>query len=302
MRYLVVGGAGFIGSNIVAELRGLGHGVVVVDAFTTGSMCNLEGIGGVEIFHMEDRQLPILSFCDTERVIWVDGASSSPMYKEDPSLTGRVIEGFIRTLDYARRHKAKLVFASSSSIYNGNSIPWKEDMPIHITDFYTEARVSMERLSKLYYELYGVESVALRPFSVYGRNERTKGQYANLVSQIIWAIEREEEFVIYGDGGQSRDYTYIDDVVNAFLLTMDSDIKSGVFNIGTGVSYPLNDVIQIIEGLMGKKLSKEYIANPIKHYISDTLANTYKARNHLGFEAKYSLEDGLKALLGMEVI
>lgn len=293
MRYLVIGGAGFIGSNLVGRLLSGGSEVKVVDSLTTGSIRNL---CGVVPFVVPDSEVLSLSI-PVDGIFWVAGPSSSPMYKENTRLVGRAIEGFCATLEYAKRYGARVVYASSSSVYNGNPIPWVEDMPIYITDFYTEVRLAMERLSKLYYDLYGVESVGLRLFAAYGRNEEAKGKYANLITQAMWTLWAGKKFVIYGDGSQTRDFTFADDIVQAFVLAMESGITNNVVNVGTGASYTLNDVLGLIERLSSKKLDREYVPNPISNYVQDTLANTAKAHNMLRFVAKYKLEDGIRILL-----
>ncbi|HUM80866.1 MAG TPA: NAD-dependent epimerase/dehydratase family protein, partial [Methanothrix sp.] len=205
------------------------------------------------------------------------------------------INGFISVLETARRSGARLVYASSSSLYSGLLPPHREDMTIAVTDYYTEARLAMERLAELYHRLYGVGSAGMRFFSVYGPREESKKQYANMVSQFLWQMRQGEEPVIYGDGSQTRDFTHVHDVVRALSLAMASDFQ-GVLNVGTGRACSFNEVIGMINAQLGTDIKHKYIENPIKNYVQDTLADTGKCRKALGFQAQISLEEGIHGL------
>lgn len=289
MKYLVTGGAGFIGSNLVKRLLGDGHEVVVVDNLSTGNVDNLPK--DCTFFVGSYNRILHLLPTDLDGIYHLGIPSSTPLYRESRLWITQAIEDFIFILEFARGRNLKIVFASSSSVYNGNPTPWSEDMPILVTDFYAEVRYFLERLSSLYHDFYGIKVIGLRLFSVYGIGEEFKGSFANLVTQIVWALRDGEKFVIYGDGAQTRDLTYVEDVVDAFLLAMASDVENAFFNIGTGVNYTLNWVV----GRFGVRV--EYVPNPLRNYVDCTLADTSKARKVLGFEAKYSLEKGVQCLL-----
>lgn len=301
LKLLVTGGAGFIGSNLVENLVKNGEEVVVLDNLHTGNLENLADV--------KDRVKVIVSGCSDvlglEELRGLDGVyhfgipSSSPMYKENKLLVGSSVNDFLAILELVRREDCKLVFASSSSIYNGNPTPWRENMPIYVKDFYTEARYTMERLAMLYHDFYGVKSIGLRFFSVYGPKEEYKGRYANLVSQFLWCMLRGEKPIIFGDGEQKRDFIYVDDVVEACKLAMESSVEQGVFNVGRGESYSLNQLVDILKELLSVDLEPKYVENPIKNYVYHTLADVSKAREILGFEASYSLEEGIKKLLSL---
>ncbi|MDG7037656.1 MAG: NAD-dependent epimerase/dehydratase family protein, partial [Nitrososphaerota archaeon] len=176
---LVTGGAGFIGSNLVEALAG-DNSVTILDNFHTGSMDNLAiKSGDVEVIRMDARDVRSLNQ-RFDLVYHLGIYSSAPMYREDPGLVGEVIDGMVAMLEYCRSKGSTLVFASTSSIYSGLKPPHREDMVPLVTDFYTEARISAERLANLYAVLYGVNSAAMRFFSVYGYHEGAKGRYANL--------------------------------------------------------------------------------------------------------------------------
>ena len=295
MSILVTGGAGFIGSNLVEALLRDGEEVVVLDNMHTGSPANLAGLqGSLRLIQAGCNDLPGLDL-KPQQIYHLGIPSSSPMYKANPFLVGEAINGFISVLELARKTGARLVYASSSSLYSGLLPPHREDMTIAVTDYYTEARLAMERLAELYHRLYGVRSAGMRFFSVYGPREESKKQYANMVSQFLWQMRRGEVPVIYGDGSQTRDFVHVYDVVRALRLAMGSDCQ-GVLNVGTGRTCSFNEVIGMINAELGTDIKQKYIENPIKNYVQDTLADTGKCREVLGFEARVSLEEGIRGL------
>lgn len=318
MHYLIVGGAGFIGSNLVHDLAARGHTVTVLDSFHTGAMTQICGpngqlLPGINLHTGDAQDVRDLELGPLDGIFYTNGPSSSPMYRENPELIGKTINSFIELLATAGRYHCKLVFASSSSVYSGNPTPWREDMPIYPKDYYSEVRFWMERLAQVFLDFHGVNTAALRLFSVYGPNETPKGRYANLVSQAIWAAINSAEFEIYGDGEQARDYTHVDDVVRAFQLAMGvgrdrallaptlSSSPTGVFNVGTGRAVTLNGTLDLIDAqtkaLGLSPIRRKYIPNPVKNYVADTLADTSKAEAQLGFKAEVTLEAGIARVI-----
>ncbi len=211
-------------------------------------------------------------------------------------LVGSAINDAISVFEFAKKTGAKVVFASSSSLYNGLPTPNREDMDIMVADYYTEARLGIERIAELYHKLYGINIVGLRFFSVYGPNERAKGIYANIVSQFLWEMQDGKTPVIYGDGEQTRDFAFVSDVVRACVLAMEKDV-SGVFNVGTGVSHSFNDVVVALNDVLGTNIKPQYIDNPMKNYVAHTLADLTKVKDALGFRSEYSLEDGIREIV-----
>ena len=297
MSTLVTGGAGFIGSNLVEALIAAGESVVVVDNLHTGSPSNLAGLEGrYDLIKASCNDLSGLDL-HPEKIYHLGIPSSSPMYKKDPYLLGEAINGFTSVFELARRSGSRVIYASSSSLYNGLLPPHHEDMAIQVTDYYTEARLTMERIAELYQRLYGIGSVGLRFFSVYGPREGAKKQYANMVTQFLWDMRDGKRPLIFGDGRQTRDFTYVLDVVRALRLSMDSDYH-GILNVGTGRAWSFNEVIGILNRKMGLSLEAQYTENPIKNYVMHTLSDTRKAEKIIGFRSSYSLEDGIEELLG----
>jgi len=295
LEILVTGGCGFIGSNLVERLVKEGHSVTVFDSLHTGNLKNIEGL---DVRFCKESYSRLIDLVPKADVVFHMGIpSSSPMYKKNPRLVGEAINDAVEILEYAKEKKCKVVYASSSSIYNGNNGPFREDMPVYVTDYYTECRYAIERLARLYHILYGVKSVGLRFFSVYGPREEYKGSYANIVSQFLWTVRKDEAPVIFGDGTQTRDFTYVTDVVEALVLAWKKDLECEVFNVGTGIAYSFNDVIDLLNRLLGKNVRPIYKPNPIKNYVQDTLADMTKAEKFLGFKAKVTLEEGLRDLI-----
>jgi len=298
MEIVVTGGCGFIGSNLIERLSSEGHSIKVFDNMNTGNPNNLKGLGA-KIFNEPYNKMD--SLVQKPDVVFHLGIpSSSPMYRNDPKLVGEAINDAITIFEYAKKNECKVICASSSSLYNGNEPPYSEDMPIHVTDYYTECRYLIERLAKLYNILFNMKSVILRFFSVYGPREKYKGKYANIITQFLWAILKNEQPVIFGDGNQTRDFIYVGDVVEALMLAMEKDFEYELFNAGTGVAHSFNQIIDILNESLGKTIKPIYKLNPIKNYVYDTLADTTKAEKKLGFKAKTSLKQGITNLINKE--
>jgi UDP-glucose 4-epimerase len=298
METVVTGGCGFIGSNLAERLMKEGHSVTVFDNLHTGNPSNIEGLG-VKFFNEPYSRLSALT-PNIDVIFHIGIPSSTPMYKENPMLVGKAVNDAIEIFEYAKKNKCKVIYASSSSIYNGNNPPYREDMPVYVTDFYTECRYAIERLARLYNILYSVRSIGLRFFSVYGPKEKFKGRYANIISQFLWAMLKNEQPVIFGDGNQTRDFIYVGDVVEALMLAMEKDFECEIFNVGTGVARSFNQIIDLLNESLGKNIKPIYKPNPIKNYVYDTLADTTKAEKTLGFKAKTSLKQGITHLINME--
>jgi UDP-glucose 4-epimerase len=295
MRFVVTGGAGFIGSNLVERLIKEGNEVIVIDNLHTGSLYNLKDLN---IKFIKGDAGEIDKIIDPiDGIFHLGIPSSSPMYKKKREFICKAIEDWIKILEFATKNKVRIVLASTSSIYNGNPVPWKEDMQIIPTDFYTEVRYSMERIAKVYNDLYGTRVVALRLFSVYGEKEEFKGEYANLVTQFILAALKGETIKVFGDGTQTRDFIYVQDVVEAFIRAMNSNIDFDIFNVGRGKSYSLNEVIAMVSRILDVEVRVKYVENPIKNYVWHTLADTTKAEERLGFKAKVDLEEGIRKII-----
>ncbi len=295
MKYLVTGGAGFIGSNMVHDLVDEGHEIIVVDNLSTGTLENLtevkDKIKFIEAPSMDVLELNELD--DLDGIYHYGIPSTTKLYRDDRLLVGEAVNEFTKVLELAKREDCKLIYASSSSVYNSNTPPFHEEMPVLIKDFYTEARYLMERMAKLYYDFYEVRSIGFRFFSVYGPREEAKKTFANLVSQFMWDLKADRQPLLYGNGSQTRDFTFVGDINNGFRLGMRSDLEHDVFNLGTGDHYSLNELVDILNEILDVDIKPVYQENPLQNYVQETLADTSKAKEKLGFEAKVNLRDGI---------
>ena len=300
-KYIVTGGAGFIGSNLVKDLVKTNE-VIVIDNLVSGSLNNLvdviDKITFIEASSGDILNLPEIKGIDG--IFHLGTTASSIFFRDNPLLTGLATSDFISLLELAKRENCKLIYASTSSIYNGNEIPYKETQDVYVKDFYSEVRYFFERMCLLYYNLYDVRSIGLRFFSVYGPGEKNKGNLANLVSQFLWSMQKDESPTVWEKGTQERDFVYVEDVIDSMKLSMNSNIECDVFNVGNGKSYSLNKLISILNKLLNKNISTNFIENPLKgraYYAQYHLADTTKAKDILGFEAKTPLEKGIENII-----
>ncbi|MCL6090945.1 MAG: NAD-dependent epimerase/dehydratase family protein [Candidatus Thermoplasmatota archaeon] len=294
-RVIVTGGAGFIGTNLVERLV-TDNEVLVIDNLHTGTNENLKEFESenLRVLNEDVKNLHNIDF-DADVVFHLGFYSASPMYRNNPQLVAEVVSGMISVLEYAKERGTPVVFSSTSSIYNGVTPPHREDIIPAVTDLYTEGRIASERLGELYNKLHGVNVAAMRFFSVYGHHEKAKAEYANLATQFLWAMKNNESPVIYGDGEQRRDFVYATDVTEALIKA--SEFKGfGIFNVGSGKNYSLNELVDKLNKLLGKNIKPQYIEMPVKNYVRETLADTSRAKKLIGFEAKIGLDRGLELI------
>lgn len=291
--YVVTGGAGFIGSHLVDELIKRNHNVIIIDNLLLGTTDNENDKA---IIYREIRDIHYLE--KIHGIFHLGQPSSSPLYRYNPRYVKMAISDMVEILQKCRIEGIPLVFASSSSMYWGNPLPYREDMPIKPFDLYTEVKYICERLMSVYAQVYEVKGIALRLFSVYGEREEHKKRFANIITQMIWSVIRGSEFTIWDDGTQTRDFIYVKDVVRAFIKAMYylHKIKGGyfdVFNVGTGIATSFNEIVKLIQDLTGLELKIEYKPCPYKNYVRHTQADITKIRNVLKWEPKTSLEKGI---------
>ncbi len=304
MKILVTGGAGFVGSNLAEELSKLGNDVVVLDNFFLGTEKNTEGLG-VDVIKGDLRDAEAVNkACNGVDVIFNQAAaSSSPMFAKNLREAVAVnVDGFVNILNAAKENGTqRIVYASTSSLYGNTAGKLREDMKITPPNFYSATKLANENLARVFTTECGIETVGLRYMSVYGPREEGKGVFANLVSQFLWAMQKNEQPVIYGNGAQTRDFVYVKDVVQANILAMEKNkIGSEIFNVGTGTATSLNSLISLLNRLLGKNIQPKYIEIPVKNYIDTQLSDIAKIKTVLGYAPQYTLEDGIKDVLGLE--
>lgn len=297
---IVTGGAGFIGSHLVQRLLATASCIVhVIDNFNTGKKKNLprnkrlfvhdksildEGLDGV--------------FAGTD-VVFHLAALTRPQWSINHPLESNEVNvgGTLKVLEYCKRNDVKrVVFASSSSLYGSpKNYPTKETEDPRPMSPYGLQKYLGELYCRLYERMYGLEINCIRPFNVYGERQNLSGGYAPAVPNFINNLLAGKPGKITGTGEQSRDFTYIDDIVEIFILAATSSVHGESFNAGAGRSVTINYVYQTISRLMGRQISAVYI-DPV-YEPKKTLADTSKARALLGWKPRVKIEDGLKILL-----
>jgi UDP-N-acetylglucosamine/UDP-N-acetyl-alpha-D-glucosaminouronate 4-epimerase len=300
MRYLVTGGAGFIGSNIVEELVRRGHHVAVLDDLSTGKESNLSSVRAKIDFRAGSvTDLAALqSACDKmDYVIHLAARTSVPKSVLDPLESNRVnIDGTLNALVAARDSKVRrFVFAASSSAYGETpTLPKVETMQPEPISPYGVTKYVGELYAQVFGRVYALENVSLRYFNVFGPRQDPTSQYSGVLSRFMLAVLKGEPPVVYGDGEQSRDFTYIDNVVDLTLRACEASGASGkVFNGGTGARITLNQVLKLLEKITGKRIPAKQ-EKPREGDIRDSQADISQARKILGYEPGVGFEIGLQ--------
>lgn len=294
MKYVITGGAGFIGSHI-AEYLSKNHEVIVVDNLFSGKKENIADIP-VTFENVSITDLPSLKrICEGADGIFHQAAITSvPRSVQNPLPTHEInCTGMINTLLAAKETGVKsIVFASSSSVYGDTpTLPKVEDMPPVPLSPYGVTKLTGEQYCRVFSELYGIRTVALRYFNVFGPRQDPNSDYAAVIPKFIHRISRKESPVIYGDGTQTRDFTFVKDVVQANVKAMESNAQ-GVFNIACQKQINLKDLAEMIMDIVGVNVPIVYDP-PRPGDIHDSLADISLARDTFGYNPEYSMREGL---------
>lgn len=305
MKYLVTGGAGFIGSNIVKELLKRGDYVRVLDNFATGKRENVfefRNNPNFELIEGDLRSFHIVrnAVKGVDYVLHQGALPSIPRSINDPITTNDVnILGTLNVLEAAKEFGVKrVIYASSSSVYgNSEILPKTEEIPIQPLSPYALSKYTGERYCQIYYKIYGLETVVLRYFNVFGPNQDPTSQYSAVIPKFIKLMREGQLPTINGDGMQSRDFTYVANVVEANLLACEADEAVGeVFNIACGKRYTILQLVGTLNKIFGKNIKpifdKERVGE-VKHSVADI----EKAKKMLGFKAICGFEEGLENLI-----
>jgi nucleoside-diphosphate-sugar epimerase len=300
MRYLVTGGAGFIGSNTVDELVRRGQNVIALDDLSSGKAQNLDEVKGkVELLRHSITDLERLRVAckGVDYVIHLGARTSVPRSVMDPIETNRVnVDGTLNVLVAARDANVKrVVFAGSSSVYGETpTLPKSEKMPPAPISPYGVSKMVGEVYGQVFQRVYGLEFVSLRYFNIFGPRQDPGSQYSGVLSLFNAAILEGKQPTVYGDGEQSRDFTYVGNAVQANLLACEAKGAAGLaINIGTGGRYTLNQTLALLEKVTGRPAKAKY-APPRSGDIRDSQADITRARDVLGYNPLVGFEEGLK--------
>lgn len=297
MRALVTGCAGFIGSTLADRLLRDGYTVIGIDRFSDYYSRGLKernissAVKHPQFTLLEEDILDMKSFPSVDYIfhlaaqagVRASWGESFEVYTRDNILaTQRLLEF------YKSRKIRKFVYSSSSSVYGDAELPMREDRMVQPVSPYGVTKLAAEHLCSLYWKNYRVPAVSLRYFTVYGPRQRPDMG----INRFVRAVLNNEAITVYGDGTQTRDFTYIDDIVEANILAAGSDVRGEVFNIGGGNRISVNDLIGAIEEVVGKSAVVEHSAEQ-KGDVKDTWSDTRKAEELLGWHARTGIAEGL---------
>ncbi len=309
-RILVTGGAGFIGSNLCEELLNKGNSVVCLDNFATGKKKNIEHLLENENFTLIEGDIRNLQDCKTavknvDYVLYQAALGSVPRSIKDPITSNEVnVNGFLNMLVASRDEGVKrFVYAGSSSTYgDSESLPKVESKIGKPLSPYAITKYVNELYADVFSKTYGIETIGLRYFNVFGRKQDPNGAYAAVIPKFVGQFMKGESPVINGDGEFSRDFTYIDNVIQANLLSLVTTNESAVntvYNVAFGERNTLNDLVSYLKKYLSifdskiKDINVEYGPNRVGD-IPHSLASIDKAKELLGYHPEFSLEEGLK--------
>jgi UDP-glucose 4-epimerase len=305
-RVLVAGGAGFIGSHIVDALLRRGTEVGIIDDFSTGEAANLarppSPLLQLHRGDIRDEAFVKSAVRGYDAVIHEAARVSVTRSVEDPELTNSVnVSGTLNVLCAARDAGVKrFVYASSSSVYGETEVqPKVETMAPNPISPYAVSKLAAENYCRVFASVYGMETVSLRYFNVYGPRQK-HGQYSGVIPAFVKRVMGNEPPVIFGDGEQTRDFTYVEDVVSANLLSLEAPMKTGqaeVLNVGSGRNVTLNKLAATIAALMGRPELKAEHAAPRAGDVRNSLSDIGRAASAIGYHPKTTLESGLRSVI-----
>jgi nucleoside-diphosphate-sugar epimerase len=299
-KYLVTGGAGFIGSNIAEELVNRGEEVVILDDLSTGHRENIaDFIEKVEFIEgsITNRDAAKYALKGVDYVLHQGALASVPRSIDDPVLVDRVnVGGTLIMLDESRKSNvSSFVYAASSSAYGDSEVlPKKEEMTPNPMSPYAISKLAGEYYCSVYSDIYGLPTVALRYFNVFGPRQDPASQYAAVIPIFISKLLKNEKPTIFGDGEQSRDFTFVDNVVNANILAAKKAKanKGKMLNVACGEKYTLNELYSFLKEYLGKDIEPEY-SDPRPGDVKHSLADITMSEKLLGYSTSVNFKEGL---------
>lgn len=300
MKYIVTGGAGFIGSHIVGELLHQQHDVLIIDNLFSGTMENIAPFlerKNATFIQGSITDLPLLktAFEGADGIFHEGAIASVPRSIKNPNATNEAnVTGTLNVVSAARDCGVpKIVFASSSSVYGDTpTLPKREDMPPNPQSPYAVSKLAGEYYLRVFSDLYDMKTISLRYFNVFGPRQDPKSDYAAVIPKFITKILKKESPVVFGDGEQTRDFTYVKDVVQVNIRAMESNVK-GVFNIAYCQRISVNDLARLIMEITGNVVPIIY-QEQRPGDIRDSLADITQAKNLLQYCPSYTVKTGLE--------
>jgi len=296
--YLITGGAGFIGSHLTEELLRRGERVRVVDSLITGHRSNLAHLSAVDFLEgdLADLSIARAAVENIDYVLHQAAIPSVPRSVEDPITSNRANVGATLNVLVAARDAGvkRVVYAGSSSAYgNTPTLPKREDMPANPLSPYALQKLVGEQYMQLFTTLYGLETVSIRYFNVFGPRQDPSSPYSGVISVFAKALLENKAPTIHGDGEQTRDFTYVANVVDGVLRAVKAPEASGaVVNVATGARISLNRLFEVMRDLTGSRLKASY--GPLRHGdVKDSQADITRAHRLLGYKPLVSFEEGL---------
>jgi ADP-L-glycero-D-manno-heptose 6-epimerase len=294
VRIVVTGGAGFIGSNLVRRLARDGHETIAVDDFSSASWQNLIDYAGDVLTIDTYTSLTTLASFGRFDVIFHQASITDTTVTDQRKMMTNNVESFRHILNFAVEPGARVVWASSCSIYGQGAVPMKESQPPQPLNVYAFSKLQMERLAKLYEPRLKHPIVGLRYSNVYGPGEAHKGKFASMIHQLAGQMRSGQRPRIFEFGEQKRDFVYIEDVVQANLRAMSAE-QSGNFNAGAGASWSFNQVIAELNRVLGTKLEPDYFKNPYSFTQDWTQTDLGESTRVLGYRPEFDLRRGVDA-------
>lgn len=308
-RIVVTGGAGFIGSHLVDRLLTEGSEVTIIDSFETGQAQNVSCHNNLQVIRGDIRDYALIkrTLKGADAVFHEAALASVVLSIRDPTIANEInVAGTLNLLKASLDLGVKrFVYASSAAVYgNTNRVQKKEDMPLSPTSPYGVSKLAAEKYVEIFHELYGLETISLRYFNVYGPRQRfdEKWAYGGVISIFLDRLLRNMPPVIYGDGKQTRDFVYVKDVVEANMLALRrNDAVGETFNIGTGKRITVNKVAQLLKRMTSKENLENVYSDSRLGDVRHGYADISKAKRILNYGPKFSMERGLEELVNWYV-
>lgn len=293
-KYLVTGGAGFIGSNIAKTLEAQGHEVTVLDDFAkNGNFKNLIGFKGDVITADLFQQVPMDMYFDA---IFHEAAITDTTVKDQKAMMEQNVEAFKNLLNFAAENDIKkVIYASSAATYGNGPVPNVETQPTHPENVYGFSKAIMDNVARQFAsDNHDMTIIGLRYFNVYGPGEYYKGKMASMIYQLYLQMKEGKRPRVFKMGEQQRDFVYVKDIVKINLCALNNGKETGVYNAATGIPRNFNEIIACLNKEMGTNLEPEYFDNPYKDFFQvKTQADITKSKEKLGYTPDYTLETGI---------